>query len=284
MRRRAALAGALLLAAACRGTLSPLSNKIKVGEEAYVVFSAPGEDGLGDLFASPAEGGTVHQVTFSRVDERLPALAPDGAMLAFTRSRRPGDTTGVHVAVMNLLNGKERRIAGELGGTPTALAWSPDGATLYARTPAGIRSVAAPPATGSWQEAPAGDSVFAVRVGDPVFGVVTTCPASGAVPSPRAAEPPSRRAVEPPSPRAAEPPSRRAVEPPSNALCIRLPSDSLVPLAATGKAPARWAGDSVAYRDGADWVVRPLAGGKVRVIHWTRPVTPEALTVFPGPQ
>ena len=268
MRRRAALAGALLLAAACRGTLSPLSNKIKVGEEAYVVFSAPGEDGLGDLFASPAEGGTVHQVTFSRVDERLPALAPGGAMLAFTRSRRPGDTTGVHVAVMNLLNGKERRIAGELGGTPTALAWSPDGATLYARTPAGIRLVAAPPALGSWQEAPAGDSVFAVRVGDPVFGVVTTCPDSGVVPSPRAAELPSRRAV----------------EPPSNALCIRLPSDSLVPLAATGQAPARWAGDSVAYRDGADWVVRPLAGGKVRVIHWTRPVTPEALTVFPGPQ
>ncbi len=265
MSRRALCAGLLLAAAACRGTLSPLSNKLKVGEEAYVVFSAAGEGGLGDLFASPAQGGTIHQVTFSRVDERLPALSPDGVMLAFTRSRLPGDSTLVHVAVMNLLNGKERRIAGELGGAPTALAWSEDGATLYARTAAGIRAVPAPPAPGEWQVSPAGDSVFAVRVGQPVFGVVTACPASD----------PDADAV----------PSRPAAEPPSHGLCIRLPSDSLVPLASSGEAPARWAGDSVAYRDGADWVVRPLAGGKARVLRWTRPITPPAaLTVFPGPQ
>lgn len=251
MRRRATLAGVLLLATACRGTLSPLSNKLKVGEEAYIVFSAPGEDGLGDLFASAAQGGAIHQVTFSRVDERLPALSPDGAMLAFTRSRLPGDTGDVHVVVMNLLNGSERRIAGDLGGLPTGLAWSDDGATLYVRTAAGIRTVPAPPAAGAWQASPMGDAVFAVRVGQPVFGEVTACGDSA----------------------------------PGGALCIHLPSDSLVPLASRGEAPARWAGDSVAYRDGPDWVVRPLAGGKARVLRWTRPITPPAaLTVFPGPQ
>ncbi len=249
--RRATLAGMLLCLVACRGTLSPLSNKLKVGEEAYLVFSAPGEDGVGDLFASATVGGAIHQVTFSRVDERLPALAPDGVMLAFTRSRLPGDTVAVHVVVMNLLNGKERRIEGELGGPPAALAWSDDGATLYARPPSGVQAVAAPPAAGTWQASPVGDSVFAVRVGQPVFGVVTGCADSA----------------------------------PGDALCIRLPSDSLVPLAPSGVAPARWRGDSVAYRDGDDWVVRPLAGGKARLLRWTRTITPPAaLTVYPGPQ
>ena len=104
------LGAALPLLAACSGSLSPLSNKVKVGQEAYVILVADGEDGLGDLFASSTGGGVAFQITFTRVDERLPALAPDGVSLAFVRARAPGDTSELHVAVMNLLNGTERSL------------------------------------------------------------------------------------------------------------------------------------------------------------------------------
>src|SRR6267142_409397 len=59
----ALLAAGLL--AACRGTLSPLSNRLKIGEESYIVFSADGEDGLSDLFASPPSGSPTFQITFT---------------------------------------------------------------------------------------------------------------------------------------------------------------------------------------------------------------------------
>ncbi|MEO8139520.1 MAG: hypothetical protein ABI742_07745, partial [Gemmatimonadota bacterium] len=68
-------AAGLLLLVACRGSLSPLSNKIEVGKEPYIVFTADGEGGVGDLFASPLQGETQFQITFTRVDERLPALS-----------------------------------------------------------------------------------------------------------------------------------------------------------------------------------------------------------------
>ena len=118
--------GALLLAVACRGTLSPLSNRIEVGQEPYVIMVADGEDGLGDLFASSTAGGMPWQITFTRVDERLPSLSPDGISLAFIRSRAPGDTAVRHVAVMNLLNGSERQLPLPAAVRVEQLAWSMD--------------------------------------------------------------------------------------------------------------------------------------------------------------
>jgi hypothetical protein len=56
-----------------------------VGSESYVVFEAAGEDGQGDLYASPAAGGPSFPVTFSRAHETAPALSPDGTMLAYLR-------------------------------------------------------------------------------------------------------------------------------------------------------------------------------------------------------
>ncbi|TFG50583.1 MAG: hypothetical protein E4H38_03320, partial [Gemmatimonadales bacterium] len=123
---RLVLAGLVLLAA-CRGTLSPLSNKVEIGQESYIVFAADGEDGVGDLFASSPGGGTAWQITFGRVDERLPALSPDGVMLAFDRGRLPGDTTTRSVVVMNLLNGAERQVVAPGVLRPSAIAWSADG-------------------------------------------------------------------------------------------------------------------------------------------------------------
>lgn len=246
---RALVAGVTALLA-CRGTLSPLSNKIDVGREAYVVFVADGEDGRGDLFAAPVAGGTTYQVTFTRVEERLPALAPDGVMLAFARGRDPGDSGAGTVTVFNLLNGAERRIAGATAGPPLALAWSRDGGVLYARTAAGTEQVAAPPATGAWSPVPPdqrarADSAFLVWLGDPPQGVAAPCEAGG--------------------------------------LCVRLDDGRLAPLHPTAILPTRWLGDSVVYREGEDWVVRPLAGGTTRVMQWGARVTGvRGLTLFPG--
>lgn len=243
----------LLLLAGCRGTLSPLSNKLEVGQEGYLVFTATGEDGLGDLFASALAGGTPYQVTFSRVEERLPALSPSGVLLAFARGRAPGDTSAATVSVMNLLNGGERKVGGPLPDAPRALAWSPDGVTLYARTGSAIVEAPAPPAAGDWRPIAADrqaaiDSMFQVPLGEPALGIATPCDSGG--------------------------------------VCIRLRDGSVAVISAAGTAPARWPGDTVLYReaDGA-WVVRPLGGGTARTLQWSRPLTGvRELTVFPGPQ
>lgn len=251
--RRMQLAGVALLlgTAACRGTLSPLSNKIDAGREPFFVFVADGEDGLGDLFAAKPEGGTPFQFTFSRVDEALPALAPGGTMVAFIRTRAPGDTTPGSLVVMNLANGAERRVT--LAGNPVdALAWSRDGATIYARRGEAIFTLPAPPATGdlapvSPGDAAVADSAFRVLLGDPPLGEAVTC-AGGA------------------------------------GICARLATGEVQPLSAMGTHPTRWPGDSVAYLEAGSWIVRPLAGGTERTIRFTRPVAnPRAISAVGKP-
>lgn len=247
---RRLLAGALL-AAACRGSLSPLSNKIQVGKDAYVVFTADGEQGVGDLFASPLDGGTPYQITFSRVDERLPALSPDGSMLVFVRSRLPGDTADQGVVVMNLLNGAERRLALPAGSHPEATAWAPDGSRLYVRDGEAVLAAAAPPGTGSFAavpaaERPAADSALAVLLGEPPLATAIPCPASHGV-------------------------------------CVKLGGDSVVPVEEAAERPARWPGDSVVYLLHGVWTVRPMAGGKTRALQWNRELgNVRELTVFRG--
>ncbi len=246
MTRRLLFTALLLGAMACRGTLSPLSNKLKVGEEPYIAFTADGEEGVGDIFASPLTGGTAYQVTFSRVDERLPALSPDGTVLAAVRSRAPGDTSSQSVFVMNLINGNERRIDGEITGMPDALAWSDDGATLYVRTPTVVHQAPAPPARAGWAPATGADP-FRIRLGDPPLGIAVACDSGG--------------------------------------LCARLTGGLVTPLSATGTNPVRWAGDSVGYMENGEWLVRPLAGGTIRALRWNERVSrPRELSVYPGPR
>jgi hypothetical protein len=229
----------LTLLAGCRGSLSPLSNKIEVGKDPYLVFTADGEGGVGDLYASPLQGETQFQITFSRVDERLPALSPDGSMVIFVRSRVPGDTGEISIVAMNLLNGAERRMPLPAGFIVETTAWSADGQHIYLRGPGGVLSAAAPPAQGSFVPLSPGDravadSALAVLLGNPPLAEVAPC-ASGA------------------------------------GICARLGNDSLVAVASEGSSPATWPGDSIAYLENGAWTVRPLAGGKTRVIHWLRP-------------
>jgi hypothetical protein len=221
----------------CRGTLSPLSNRLKIGAESYIVFSADGEDGLGDLFASPPSGSPTFQITFTRVDEREPTLSPDGVTLAFLRSRNPTDTTQVTLALLNLQNGAERRIAldpGYAAESPLRLAWAPGGNAAYLRTRVRTLRTPAPPASLELTLVPpnqlaASDSAFSVPLGDPPVGEAFDCAAGKGV-------------------------------------CARLASGETVMLSPEGSDPFRWGTDSVGFREDGAYVVQPLGGGRVRTI------------------
>jgi hypothetical protein len=173
-------------------------------------------------------------------------------MVAFVRSRAPGDTAGAGVVVLNLVNGAERR----LEARASAVAWASDGQTLYLRTDAGILATPAPPlatqlapAAGSAESAEtAADSAFRVVLGDPPRAEARAC-------------------------------GDRA------GLCARLATGEVALLSATGLAPARWGSDSVTYLEHGVYVIRPLGGGKTRELRWTTPVGhPRELSYFGGPR
>lgn len=249
-RRFTWLAVSLAGTVACHGSLSPIQNKIQVGEEAYVVFAADGEGGAGDLYAVHATGGQTFPITFSRVDESAPALSPDGSLLAFVRARSVRDSA-TELWVMNLLNGAERRLdtpAREL--RVTRLGWSGDGRTLYARSDHGTFRLAAPPAPSEpeWVDSTdaGADTALAVILGDPAFAQAMPCPGRPG-------------------------------------LCAVDRSGMATLLSADGHDAAPWGSDSVAYFAGNVLVVRPLGGGSLRQIGFERvPERPRQLTVFAG--
>ena len=100
--------------AACN--LSPLSNRIKVGEEPIVVFIGEGVDGNTDLFVVPASGGSIMQLTFTPLHESMPRLNTRGDIVAFLRARDSAATTPTEVVIMNMLNGAERALGRNLAG------------------------------------------------------------------------------------------------------------------------------------------------------------------------
>jgi len=240
----------LLAAAGCRGSLSPLSNRLKVGQESYILFVADGEEHLGDIFASAPTGGATYQVTFTRLDERLPSLSPDGAVVAFLRSRAPGERAIGQLVLMNLLNGAERSATLPVDSV-SALGWSADGSVVYLQTPTGRLRAAAPP--GPFEVLPpepadsaAADSALGIPLGDPPAGMVASCPAD-------------------------------------RGICARLSNGDVATLDSAGAGPFHWSGDSIGYEVAGDFVVRPLGGGRTRLIRWsTPPVHPRELTYFPG--
>jgi len=228
-----------------------LGNRLQVGSESYVVFEAAGEDGQGDLYASPAAGGPSFPVTFSRAHETAPALSPDGTMLAYLRAPRATDSAAYRVWIMNLLNGAERELPVSSVGAPRRVAWSRDGQRVFVRTSGGDLVAAAPPAspsvepvTGSLQGA--ADSALQVVLGDPPFAVVTSC--AGGV-----------------------------------GLCVPSDSGAVQVLDPEGRDAFAWGPDSVGYFVGSDIEVRPLGGGATRRLNWTRaPDRPKTATQFPG--
>ncbi|HET9274984.1 MAG TPA: hypothetical protein VFN96_02815, partial [Gemmatimonadales bacterium] len=207
------LAGPLaLFALAC--TATPLTNKIEVGEDAYVVGVGEGPDGLTDLYAAAASGGSVFRLTFNRPAELGPGLSAGGTLLAYIRSGRGAG--GSEVVVLNLLSNAERRARLPDGAGPALrVAWLGGDRRIAAASPAGIWITDAPPAPLRWSRAAGGDSARAdsalrIPLGDPVVALVSPCPGGRGV-------------------------------------CVRSAGDVLDTLDSAGRGAVRWGSDSVGY-------------------------------------
>ena len=177
MRRLLPAALAATSLAGCRVSLSPLQNRVVLGQEPYLAFAATGEGRAGDLYVVKPAGGEVWPVTYTRVDERLPVLAPNGMGLAFVRRAGGQD----EVVVMNLATGGERRALPPGADSVTALAWrGPE--EVWVRGVAGawrVTRTGAPVAL----EAPAAarDSAFLVLLGEPASASAAPCAAGPGV-------------------------------------------------------------------------------------------------------
>lgn len=241
----------LALVTVCAGCrVSPLTNRIAVGEVPYLVMVGEGPDGQTDLFAVESSGGEVVRFTFSRAAEFHPVLGPGGELVAFIRQsagNRPW------LAVMNLLSSAEREVAlPESMGTPTAVGWSRDGSRIFVASAAGAWSTPAPPAVlelepvAGTEAIAEADSALQVLLGEPAFATAFPCPEGAGICSGTG--------------------SARTV---------------IVP---DGREPFRWGPDSVGYLQRGRLEVRPLGAGRARRLDLIRP--PAGLrqpSFFPGP-
>lgn len=240
-----------ILATACEGTLPPLRGKVEVGRDAYAIFVG-GSGIASDLYGVRADGGPAFPITYTPVAERAPALAPDGAAVAFLRGRSIRDSTPATVWVMNLLNGAERELRLPKGaGAPRRVGWSRDGATLIVATEGGLYRLDTPPARSraepvSAAARAAAESNLAVLLGDPVFARVVPCGTSGD-------------------------------------LCVAGDTGGPGFLAREAQQAVRWGPDSVALLIGSRVEIRPLARGRPRRLTWTNlPERPRQITFFQG--
>ena len=249
---RAAAAVAAVAFVFSASSFSPVSHRIKIGEESFIVFVGEGIDHHTDLFAVPAGGGSVAQVTFTPLVEQGPRLSPTGEVVAFIRMHDTLPDAHRDVVLMNLLGGGEVTLAVPAqAGTPKVLAWSTDGRTLYIRTDRGDWQSPAPPTAAPVTAVPATedarvDSVVNVWLGEPRFARVIACAGGG--------------------------------------LCILGPKRDTTALASLGSDPLRWGADSVAWFQPDGMVVRSLGPGRERRITWTNgPEHPRDATYAPAP-
>lgn len=250
--RIVAALGLLALSASC-GSLPPLRGRIEVGKDPFVIFVGGSSAAGGDLYAVPAGGGLVIPITFTAVGEMRPSLAPDGGAVAFLRAGSLRDSTPASVWVMNLLSGRERRIAlPRSAGPPDRVGWTRDGSALVVEARGGLYQAPPPPVGQSAQPVPdaeraAADSALAVLLGDPVFARVVRC---------------------------AEPAD----------LCVQGDTGTPGLLERGARGAARWGPDSVLLLLDGGLVVRPLGPGRARRVDWTDvPPAPRDPTAFGGP-
>ncbi|HEY4100671.1 MAG TPA: hypothetical protein VGM20_07320 [Gemmatimonadales bacterium] len=232
---RGLLAAAMaLLVAGC--SFSPLAHRINVGQDPFVVFVGEGIDHHTDLFAAPAGGGEVAQVTFTALVERHPQLSSSGSVVAFIRMPDTLPGTPRDVIAMNLLSGGEATIKlPAAAGVPQDVAWSGD-SVLYISTDHGTWRAPAPPSDDPATRVVASDSAradtaLALWLGQPRFTRVVDCATAG--------------------------------------LCVIGPRGDTALLAPGGTDAMRWGGDSVAWFEGGAVMVRSLGPGRARRINWT---------------
>lgn len=251
MKRWTSAAAAVIAVAAC--SFTPLTNRVDLGNDDFVVFVGEGVDGNTDLFVSLASGGSVTQLTYTGSVEMLPRLSPDGGVLAFFRSRDTTAGSPRALIVMNLLSASERRLDIPDGsGVPTALGWSADGTAVYLRLRTGTWRVAAPPApqqliTVTGAELLAADTAVGTWLGTTRFAEAVLCPGGG--------------------------------------VCVTGPRGDTIEIAPRGASPLRWGADSVAWFEGDNLIVRGLGPGPARRVTWRRaPNSPRDATYAPGLQ
>lgn len=220
-----------------------------MGEEPFIVFVGEGIDHHTDLFAVPAGGGSVAQVTFTSLIEKGPRLSPTGEAVAFLRMRDTLPDAHRDVVLMNLLGGGEATLSLPVdAGIPRAITWSRDGRTLYIRTDHGDWQATAPPLVTAVPatETAGVDSTLDVWLGEPRFARVISCVGGG--------------------------------------LCIVGPRSDTTTLAPLGRDPIRWGSDSVAWFQPGGIIVRSLGPGRERrVILTNGPEHPRDGSYAAGP-
>jgi hypothetical protein len=226
-------------------SVTPLTNKIKVGEEPFVIGVGEGSDNLTDLYAALALGGNFYRVTFNRGEERLPRLSPEGTRVVFLRRNAAGDPWSL--VVLDLRNNRE--VSAPIPkaiGEPTATGWNAEGTLVVVR---GLGSMVSPaPPLALWLR---GVSLDSVRWADSVTSELL-----------------------------GDPPSAR-IAACTEGSCVISGSDTTRLEGAAG--PIRWGADSLGYLGSSGWEIRPLAGGRVRRPEWkSAPARLREITYFSG--
>jgi hypothetical protein len=240
--KRALVSAGLVLSAGCGVT--PLTNKIDVGDDPFVIAVGEGPDSLTDLFAAPAGGGRFVRLTFNRAEERAPRLAPDGKHVAYLR----GAESWALVMLDLTTNGERTAPVPAEAGEPMRLGWSADGGRVTLRAASGYFSTGVaelrlmPVAPAARAEA---DSVTRERLGPFSDGLVGQCGEAAG-------------------------------------LCVTV-RDSVTPLGSAVTGAIRWGDDSVGYFRAGAFEVRPLGGGRTRKPIWDgAPARLRELTYHPG--
>ncbi len=220
-----------LLAGGAGCGFTPLTNKVGVGSEAFVVIVGQGRDGAVDLFAAPAEGGRFYQFTFNLLVESNPTVGPSGTQLAF---QRQATGQAAEVVTLNLHNGTERARAlppeaGSVerigfGSTDDSVVVATTGG-LYLFSTAGVEPISGAPAAKL-------DSLTYERLGDPGFASLRPCRTG-------------------------------------TGWCVAKPDGQETALAGDASDPIRWGDAAMAYLRNGTIEIRPLGGGRVRQPTWS---------------
>ena len=230
--------------AAC--ALTPISRRIQVGEEPFVIGVGEGSDAMTDLFAAPAGGGAFVRLTFTRAEERLHRLSPEGTAFAFVRREGGAESPRWTLVVLDLLTTAERRAPLPPGtDAPLRTGWASDGSAVvlagsyFTLAPGRDSLTPVPPA-----EQPAADSATREQLGDPPAAMIGEC---------------------------------------AGALCITAANGDTSRLGPGDTGAIRWGGDSLGYFTPRGFEVRPLAGGTSRRPDWSgKPAALRHLTHHPG--
>ena len=235
----------LTILTAC--AVTPISRRIQVGEEPFVIGVGEGSDAMTDLFAAPAGGGAFVRLTFTRAEERLPRLSPEGTAVAFVRREGGPANPRWTLVVLDLLTTAERRAPLPAGiEAPVRTGWAGDGSAVVL---AGGYFILAPERDSlvpvSPAQQPAADSATRELLGEPPAAMVGECAAGQ--------------------------------------LCITAANGDTSRLGPGNTGAIRWGADSLAYFTSRGFEVRPLSAGSSRRPDWSgKPGALRSLTHHPG--